>query len=195
MSLHDRITTCFTNIIQLQQTLLNDYAELMEIASQRLVSVLLNDRKIITCGNNRSAATAQYLSSALVNQFLLDRPSLPAICLSTDAITVSGMTNPSQFEDIYAKPLRALGQTGDILVIYTDDNYSSNMTKAITTAHDKDITVIAFTGDESGIIAALLHEADIEIRVPSNNSAHIQLAHLGITQCLCDLIDHQLFGG
>jgi D-sedoheptulose 7-phosphate isomerase len=195
MSLQNRIINHFTNSIQIQQDTLSSNVELIEFASQRLVATLLNDKKIITCGNGRSAAVAQLLSSAMLNQHERDRPSLPAIALTADMITITAIANDYRFDDVFTKQLRALGQSGDILVAYTDGNNSANIAKAITTAHDKDITVIALTGNNGGMIAPLLHETDLEIRVPSNSSIHIQELHIMITHCLCDLIDHQLFGG
>ncbi len=195
MSLQNRIIKHFTNSIKIQQDTLASLGELIEFSSQRLVATLLNDKKIITCGNGRSAAIAQMLSSAMLNQYQRDRPSLPAIALTADTITITAIANDYHFDDIFAKQLRALGHSGDILVAYTDGNNSANIAKAITTAHDKDITVIALTGNNGGMIAPLLHETDLEIRVPSNASIHIQEVHSLITHCLCDLIDHQLFGG
>ncbi|MGZ5007796.1 MAG: SIS domain-containing protein [Methylobacter sp.] len=195
MSLQNRIINHFTTSIQTQQDTLNSLGELIEFASQRLVATLLNDKKIIACGNGRSSAVAQMLSSAMLNQYERDRPSLPAIALTTDMTTITAIANDYHFDDIFAKQLRALGQSGDILVAYTDGNNSANIAKAISTAHDKDISVIALTGNNGGMIAPLLHETDIEIRVPSNASVYIQETHTLITHCLCDLIDHQLFGG
>ena len=168
--------------------------ELIEYASQRLVTALLNDKKILACGNGPSATSVQLLSSAMLNQFERDRPSLPVIALTTDTAAITAIANDYNFDDVFAKQLRALGQSGDILVIYTDGNNSANIAKSITTAHDKDISVIALTGNNGGIIAPLLYETDIEIRVPSNSNARIQEIHVLITHCLCDLIDHQLFG-
>jgi D-sedoheptulose 7-phosphate isomerase len=194
MSLQDRIINHFSDSIQTQQDTMTSLCELIEFASQRLVATLLNDKKIITCGNGRSAAVAQLLSSAMLNQYERDRPSLPAIALTTDTTTITAIANDYHFDDIFAKQLRALGQSGDILVTYTDDNNSANVAKAITAAHSKDITVIALTGNNGGMIAPLLHETDIEIRVPSTSSARIQEVHVLITHCFCDLIDHQLFG-
>ncbi len=195
MSLQNRIVNHFTNSIQIQQHTMTSLGELIEFASQRLVAALLNDKKIVACGNGRSAVVAQLLSSAMLNQYERDRPSLPAIALTSDMIAITAIANDYHFDDIFAKQLRALGQSGDILVTYTDDNNSANIAKAIATAHDKDLSVIALTGSNGGMIAPLLHETDIEIRVPSNASIHIQEAHTLITHCLCDLIDHQLFGG
>ncbi|HEY8098285.1 MAG TPA: SIS domain-containing protein [Methylobacter sp.] len=195
MNLQDRIINHFTTSIQTQQNTMVSLGELIEFASQRLVATLLNDKKIVTCGNGRSAAVAQLLSSAMLNQYERDRPSLPAIALTTDTISITAIANDYHCDDIFAKQLRALAQSGDILVAYTDGNNSANIAKAITTAHDKDISVIALTGSNGGMIAPLLNETDIEIRVPSNSSIHIQEVHTLITHCLCDLIDHQLFGG
>ena len=194
MSLQDRIINHFSDSIQTQQDAMTYLCELIEYASQQLVSALLNDKKILTCGNGRSATCAQLLSSAMLNQFERDRPSLPVIALTTDTATITAIANDYNFDDVFAKQLRALGQSGDILVVYADSNNSANIAKAITTAHDKDISVIALTGNNGGMIAPLLYETDIEIRVPSNSTARIQEIHILITHCLCDLIDHQLFG-
>lgn len=194
MSLQDRIINHFSDSIQTQQDAMTYLCELIEYASQRMVAALLNDKKILTCGNGRSATSTQLLSSAMLSQFERDRPSLPVISLTTDTAAITAIANSYHFDDIFAKQLRALGQSGDILVVYTDDNNSANIAKAITTAHDKDISVIALTGNNGGMIAQLLYETDIEIRVPSNSNARIQEIHILITHCLCDLIDHQLFG-
>jgi D-sedoheptulose 7-phosphate isomerase len=194
MSLQDRIINHFSDSIQTQQDAMTYLCELIEYASQRLVTVLLNDKKILACGNGHSATTVQLLSSAMLNQFERDRPSLPVIALTTDAATITAIANDYNFDDVFAKQLRALGQSGDILMVYTDGNNSANIAQAITTAHDKDISVIALTGNKGGMIAPLLYETDIEIRVPSTSNARIQEIHVLITHCLCDLIDHQLFG-
>jgi D-sedoheptulose 7-phosphate isomerase len=194
MSLQDRIINHFSDSIQTQQDAMTYLCELIEYASQRMVAAVLNDKKILTCGNGRSATSTQLLSSAMLSQFERDRPSLPVISLTTDTAAITAIANSYHFDDVFAKQLRALGQSGDILVVYTDGNNSANIAKAITTAHDKDISVIALTGNNGGMIAQLLYETDIEIRVPSNSNARIQEIHILITHCLCDLIDHQLFG-
>ncbi|MGJ0489697.1 phosphoheptose isomerase [Methylobacter sp.] len=195
MSLQDRIINHFSDSIQTKQDAMASLCELIEFASQRLVAALLNDKKILSCGNGGSAANAQFLSSAMLNQFERERPSLPAIALTTDTTALTAIANAYHFDEIFAKQIRALGQSGDILVAYSDASDAANLAKAITTAHDKDISVIALTGQDGGMIASLLNETDIEIRVPSSSIARIQEVHLLITHCLCDLIDHQLFGG
>jgi len=195
MSLQDRIINHFSDSIQTNQDAMNSLCEIIEFASQRLVNSLLNDKKIITCGNGRSAFCAQLLVTLMINQFERVRPSLPAISLSSDTSTITAIANDYHFDDVFAKQLRAIGQSGDVLIVFNDSHHSINIAKAITAAHDKDIAVIALTGSDGGKIAPLLNETDLEIRVPSQSSARIQEVHLLVTHCLCDLIDHQLFGG
>jgi D-sedoheptulose 7-phosphate isomerase len=194
MSLQDRIINHFTDSIQTQQDAMAYLCELIEYASQRLVTALLNDKKILACGNGRSATCVQLFSSAMLNQFERDRPSLPVIALTTDNAAITAIANSYNFDDIFAKQLRALGQSGDMLVVYTTGSNSANISRVISTAHDKEISVIALTGNSGGVIAPLLRETDIEIRVSSNSNARIQELHVLITHCLCDLIDQQLFG-
>ncbi len=195
MNLQNRIINQFTDSIQTQQDALGELCELIELASQRMVSALLNDRKILTCGNGRSAASAQLLSSNLMNHFERDRPPLPALALTTDTTTLTAITNDYSYEEVFSKPIRSLGQSGDILVTFTDGNHSSNIAKAIATAHSKDISIISLTGEKSEVVSGLLTERDLEIRVPSGSAIRTFEAHVLITNCLCDLIDHQLFDG
>ena len=194
MSLQDSIINHFTDNIQTQQDSMAALCELIEYAAQRLVNCLLNDKKILSCGNGRSATSSQLLACLMLDQFERDRPSLPVIALGADAITLSAVANHHHFDEVFAKPLRSLGQSGDILVAYSDGQHCANIAKAINAAHDKDISVIAITGNHCGMLAPMLKETDIEIRVPAFSSARIQETHVLITHCLCDLIDQQLFG-
>lgn len=195
MSLQDRIINHFSDSIQTKQDAMASLCELIEFASQKIVEALVNDKKVLTCGNGGSAGDAQHFSSEMLNRFERERPALPAIALSTDTSTLTSIANDYHFDEVFAKQIRALGQAGDVLLVYTSSGNSGNLIKAVKVAHDKEMIVIALSGKDGGALAGTLNEADIEIRVPSNSTARIQEVHLLISHCLCDLIDHQLFGG
>lgn len=163
-------------------------------AAQRLARCLLEDGKILCCGNGGSACEAQHLSSEFLNRFDRDRPGLPALALTGDVAALTSIANDYRFEDVFSKPVRALGRAEDVLVIFTTSGNSPNLLQAVSAAHDRQMTVIALTGKTGGPLATLLGEADLEIRVPSDTTARIQEVHLFISHCLCDLIDRQLFG-
>lgn len=195
MSLQDRIALHFSEHIQTQQETLIQFGELLEFASQRLVAALLNDNKVLACGNGVSAAHAQQFAASMLNRFERERPALPAIALTADSTTITSIANDYHFDDIFAKQVKALGQSGDILLSYTCSGEPANLVKAVTAAHDKNLSVLALTGGEGGSLAPILNAMDIEIRVPSHVRSRIHETHLLITHCLCDLIDQQLFGG
>ena len=195
MSIQDRIINHFTESIQTKQDALSSLCELIAFASQKIVESLVNDKKILACGNGGSAGDAQHFSSEMLNRFERERPALPAIALTTDTLTLTSIANDYHFDEVFSKQIRALGQAGDILLVYTTSGNSTNIVSAVKTAHDKEMTVIALTGKDGGTLASILNESDTEIRVPSESTARIQEVHLLITHCLCDLIDQQLFGG
>lgn len=194
MTLQERIHNHFTESIRTKQDALATLTAPIALAAQKLVSCLLSDGKILTCGNGGSAGDAQHFSSEMLNRFERERPGLPAIALTTDTSTLTSIANDYDFEEVFFKQIRALGQSGDVLVAYTTSGNSSNVLKAAIAAHDRDMSVIALTGKDGGALAPLLGDSDIEVRVPSQSTARIQEVHLLITHCLCDLIDHQLFG-
>ena len=107
---------------------------------------------------------------------------------------LTSIANDARFEEVFSKPVRALGHPGDVLVLYTTSGNSPNILEAAKAARERKLSVIALTGKDGGALAALLQEEDIEIRVPSMSTARIQEMHLLVTHCLCDLIDLSLFG-
>lgn len=169
-------------------------SETIDRAAQRLSRCLLEDGKILCCGNGGSACEAQHLSSELINRFERDRPGLPALTLTGDVAALTSIANDYRFEEIFSKPIRALGHPNDVLVLFTTSGQSQNLLAAVAAAHDRGMTIIALTGKNGGPLSTLLGEGDLELRVPSDSTARIQEMHLLITHCLCDFIDRQLFG-
>lgn len=150
-------------------------------------------QKVLSCGNGGSAGDAQHFASELINRFERERPSLPAISLTTDSSTLTSIANDYDYSQVFAKPLSSLGATGDVLLAISTSGQSQNVVEAIKVAHTKGIWVIALTGKSGGDMASNLSDSDIEIRVPSDSTARIQEVHLLVIHCLCDLIDRQLF--
>ncbi|RLA18536.1 MAG: phosphoheptose isomerase [Gammaproteobacteria bacterium] len=194
MNIQQRIQDHFSASIQAKEEAAKLLGEPIQQAAQKIIDCFLNGGKVLTCGNGGSAGDAQHFSSEMLNRFEIERPSLPAIALSTDTSTITSIANDYHYNEIFSKQLRALGQSGDILLAYTTSGNSANILKATEAAHERDMTVIAITGKDGGSLAPMLSDNDIELRVPVKSTARIQEVHLLITHCLCDLIDQQLFG-
>ena len=161
-------------------------------AARLMTRCLLEDGKVLSCGNGGSAADAQHFSSELLNRFELERPGLPAVALTTDSSTLTSIANDYSFVDVFAKQVRALGQPVDVLLAISTSGNSENVVRAIRAAHERGLKVVALTGRDGGAIAGLLGPDDIEIRVPAERTCRIQEVHLLAIHCLCDLIDAEL---
>lgn len=194
MDLVERIKQNFNDSIQTKTTALSVLAAPIAQASEQMVQCLLAGHKILSCGNGGSAADAQHFAAEMINRFETERPSLPAFALTTDTSTLTSIANDYNFNEVFAKQIRALGQAGDVLLAISTSGNSANVLQAIEVAHDREMTVVALTGREGGAIATLLKPEDIEICVPVHSTARIQETHLLVIHCLCDLIDRQLFG-
>lgn len=163
-------------------------------AVEKMVTCLVGDHKILACGNGGSAADCQHFAAELLNRFEMERPGLAAMALTTDTSTLTSIANDYDYDLIFAKQVRALGQSGDVLLAISTSGNSANVIEAIHAAHEKQMTVVALTGKDGGQIGDLLDARDVHICVPANRTARIQEVHLLVLHCLCDGIDCTLLG-
>lgn len=194
MDLVSRITQHFTESAHLKLQALEVLAEPIATAAERMVQCLMREGKIMSCGNGGSAADAQHFAAEMLNRFERERPGLAAIALTTDSSTMTSIANDYSFEQIFSKQLRALGQPNDLLLAISTSGNSKNILEAIVAAHEREIAVVALTGNGGGRIGELLHATDIHLCVPSTVTARIQEVHLLTLHCLCDAIDYLLLG-
>ena len=149
-SLVTRVRHHFQESIVTTRNSMEELAPAVTTAAMHMVQALLADRKILACGNGGSAADAQHFSAELLNRFERERPSLAAIALTTDTSTLTSIANDYHFDDIFAKQVRALGRTGDILLGITTSGNSRNVVRAVQAAHERNMICIALNGREIG---------------------------------------------
>jgi D-sedoheptulose 7-phosphate isomerase len=195
MNYQERVKQHFTDSIDTKMQAMEALTPFIVQAADSMVQALTQEKKILSCGNGGSAGDAQHFSAELLNRFEMERPPLPAIAITTDTSTLTSIANDYSFNEIFSKQVRALGQSGDVLLAISTSGNSPNIIEAIKTAHDRDMVVVQLTGKEGGNMRSMLNDNDVEICVPSTSTARIQEVHLLVIHCLCDLIDTQLFGG
>ena len=194
MDTTQRVKNNFLESIQIKTESLDKLAPIIAEAARAMANSLLNNHKILACGNGGSAADAQHFSAEMLNRFEMERPGLPAIAITTDSSTLTSIANDYQYADIYSKQIRALGQKDDVLLAISTSGKSHNVIHAIDAAHDINMLVIALTGKDGGEIRSMLNNNDFEICAPTKSTSRIQEVHIMIIHSLCDLIDLQLLG-
>jgi D-sedoheptulose 7-phosphate isomerase len=195
MTLTTRIGKHFEDSAQLKLQSKNVLAQPIADAAQAMVACLMNDGKILVCGNGGSAADSQHFAAELINRFEVERPGLAAIALTTDSSVLTSIANDYDYVQIFSKQVRALGMDGDVLLAISTSGNSPSVLEAIQAAHDRNMPVVALTGKDGGKMAALLKPTDFHICVPAKSTARIQEVHLLALHCMCDAIDHLILGG
>ena len=194
MDLVQRINDHFAESAKVKLAVVSTLAEPLKQASERMVHCLMNEGKILACGNGGSAADAQHFTAELLNRFEMERPGLAAMALTTDTSTLTSIANDYDFDQIFSKQIRALGQPNDLLLAISTSGNSRNVVEAVQAAHDRQMGVVALTGRDGGVIGELLGPDDIHLCVAHTSTARIQEVHILCLHCLCDAIDCLLLG-
>ncbi|WP_144393706.1 SIS domain-containing protein [Pleionea sediminis] len=190
----EHIQNAFTESIQTKIESADTLPETIAKAGDIMVNCLIEGRKILTCGNGFSAGLAQHFVSTLLHSHLRERPSLPAIALTSNSQALTSLATNNQVNELFAKQIRSLGQESDVLLVISGSGSSKSTIKAIEAALSRDMLIVAITGKDGGNVAGLIGPNDIEIRVPSNSDSRIQELHTLVINTLSDYIENSLFG-
>jgi D-sedoheptulose 7-phosphate isomerase len=191
--IQSRIAAHFADSANLKLAAAQVLTEPLVQAAELFADSLRGGGKILSCGNGGSAADAQHFAAELLNRFEIERAPLAAVALAMDSSTMTSIGNDYAYQQVFSKPLRALGKRGDALFAISTSGNSGNVIEAIHAAHQLGIRVVALTGNGGGKIAGLLRKDDVHICVPHQRTIRIQEVHLLCLHCLCDAIDTLLF--
>jgi len=162
----------------------------IEETSKTIISSIKSGNKILICGNGGSAADSQHFAAELISRFKKERPSIPAIALTTDTSILTAIGNDYSFDKVFSRQVEGLGQKGDILIGISTSGNSKDVIEAFNIAKNKGIKTIALLGCDGGKTKGT---TDIEITVPSNNTPRVQECHITIIHIICNLIEQELF--
>jgi D-sedoheptulose 7-phosphate isomerase len=158
------------------------FAQVVHETAERLS----RDQKILVFGNGGSASQAQHFAAELVNKFLLERPAIPAIALTTDTSVLTSIANDESFDTVYSRQIEALGQKGDIALGLTTSGNSPNIIRAVQSAKEYGLFTIVFTGEGGGKVGSY---PDILCDVPSTYTPVIQEVHLLLLHLLAEEVE------
>ena len=188
--MEDNIVRSFKESSQLNEVFVNEnLLKIVEIV-EALTLALKRRNKILIFGNGGSAADAQHLAAEFVNRFMIERPPLAAMALSTDTSVITSIGNDYDFSEIFSKQIRALGQEGDVAWGISTSGNSPNVVKALETANKMKLVTIGLTGKDGGAIAGTV---DYLLNVSSNSTPRIQEVHITAGHVICEMVDFKLF--
>lgn len=162
----------------------------VEKASRLIVDAYKSGNKVLTAGNGGSAADAQHIAAELVSKFLIDRPALNALALTTNSSIMTAVGNDYSHEYVFARQIQAYGNEGDVYIAISTSGQSKNILKSIEEAKKRGIIVIGLTGKKDCKMETL---CDLTIKIPSEKTPIIQESHVMLGHLICAIVEQELF--
>ena len=163
----------------------------IQYAGALISECFLSDGKLMLCGCSSASAISQYLTAMLANGVEYDRPSLPAMMLSANAVATAKVDKQCE---VYSRQVYALGNASDVLLLFSANTNAPALAQTVLAAQERQMQVIAITGAEDQDVSATLAPRDKEIYIATSSKTRIIEAHVLIAHCLCTLIEQSLFG-
>lgn len=192
--LEQRIEQQFIDSADLKYQVAQILSQPISAAVQALLACVTSGAKVLACGNGGCAALAQHFATSFVGRFERERPELAALALVADSATLTGEPTEQSFVALFARQVRALGGSGDVLLAISVSGNCANLQQAIDAAHEREMVVVGMSGRGGGQMAQMLRDTDIHISVPHERSARILEIQMLALHCMCDAVDAQLLG-
>jgi len=189
-AMKEEIAQVFRESADLKLRFIRQNADALAQVVRMIVEAFKSGNKVLLFGNGGSAADAQHLAGEFVNRFLIERPPLPAIALTTDTSVLTSISNDYGYVDSFAKQVKALGKEGDVAIGISTSGSAANVIKAVRVAKEMGLKTVGLAGNDGGELAKV---ADIAIVVDSPVTPRIQEVHITIGHAICEMVDRMLF--
>jgi D-sedoheptulose 7-phosphate isomerase len=110
--------------------------------------------KLVVFGTGGGSTDAQHVAVEFVHPVIVGKRALPAISLTSDVATVTGIAERDGVAGIFAHQLRFLAEPADIALGICCDGSSPAVLAGLRTAHELGMLTIALVGGAGGAIAA-----------------------------------------
>jgi D-sedoheptulose 7-phosphate isomerase len=110
--------------------------------------------RLIVFGTGGPSADAQHVAVEFVHPVIVGKRALPAISLTTDVATVTGVAEREGIDAIFAHQLRYLADPADMALGISADGDNGSVLAGLAVARDLGLLTIALVGGDGGRIAA-----------------------------------------
>jgi len=178
--------------LDVKQRLQTETGEKIFACATRMLESLRDGGKLLICGNGGSAAEAQHFASELIGKmWVVERPAIPAIALTTDTSTLTSLSNDFGFDECFVRQVRGLGKKGDVLIAITTSGNSPNIIRAVDAAGEMGIITIGLLGGSGGKVLELVDDC---VLVPSDSTPRVQECHHLLSHIFASIIEEGLYG-
>jgi D-sedoheptulose 7-phosphate isomerase len=185
------ILEIFKQSIRLKESFVEENLDALEETIRAIAGVLGRGNKILLFGNGGSAADAQHIAAEFVNRYIIDRPPLPAVALTTDSSVLTAIANDFDYEAVFEKQVKAIGKQGDAAVGISTSGKSPNVVRGLRVAREMGLITVGIGGPADSPMAK---ECRHYLAVDGAPTPRIQEVHLLIGHTMVEIVDSILFG-
>jgi D-sedoheptulose 7-phosphate isomerase len=143
--------------------------------------------RLIVFGTGGASADAQHVAVEFVHPVIVGKRALPAIALTADVATITGIAERDGFGQVFARQLRALARADDIAMGISPDGNSPSVLAGLQAARELALLTVALTGGGGGAIAAS-PAVDHALAAASDDPRVVKEMHVTIYHVLWELV-------
>ena len=143
--------------------------------------------KLVAFGTGGAGTDAQHVAVEFVHPVIVGKRALPAISLTSDIATVTGVATRDGVAGIFAHQLRFLAEPADIALGISADGDCASVLAGLVTARELGMLTIALVGGEGGAIAAS-PAADHVLAARSDDPQIVKEMHVTAYHVLWELV-------
>jgi D-sedoheptulose 7-phosphate isomerase len=143
--------------------------------------------KLMVFGNGGPSTDAQHVAVEFVHPVIVGKRALPALSLTSDVATLTGVANHEGLAEVFAHQIRFLGEPGDIALGLSTDGDCANVLRGLAQARDIGMLTVALVGGTGGAIADS-GAADHVLVARSDDPRVVKEVHVTMYHVLWELV-------
>jgi D-sedoheptulose 7-phosphate isomerase len=132
---------------------LADDAELVARACHDMARRFARGGKLVVFGSGSAATDAQHLAVEFVHPVIVGKRAFPALSLTADVATLTGVASRDGVSEVFARQLRLLADPDDIALGLSGDGHCELVGRGLLAARERGLLTVALTGGDGGPIA------------------------------------------
>jgi len=142
--------------------------------------------KLAVFGTGTESTDALHVAVEFVHPVIVGKRALPAISLTADVATVTGLAADGGIDGIFAHQIRLLAEPADIALGIAADSTSPSVLRGLEAAKQMGLLTIALTGGQGAI--GMSPAVDHVLAVNSDDPRVIKEVHVTVYHVLWELV-------
>ena len=142
--------------------------------------------RLLAFGNGAWATDAQHVSVEFVHPVIVGKRALPALALTNDSATLTGLMAGGEVHMLFVRQLQVLARPQDIALGFSPYGRCENVIAALATARQMGLLTLGLAGGDGGLFRQA--ELDFCFVVQSSDPLVIQETHETLYHVLWELV-------